>query len=96
MLVYGVFPSQGQEFSFPFVELHEIHVGPFLQHVYVPLNGNTTLWPISQSLQVCLSSTEGALKPIIQVIYEDDNSTSPSIYSLGTSLVTGLQLHATV
>lgn len=43
ILVYGVIPPQGQDFSFPFVELHDIHVGPFLQHVEVPLANQPVL-----------------------------------------------------
>jgi len=31
----------------PFVELHEIPVGPFLQLAEVLLNGSTTIWSIS-------------------------------------------------
>lgn len=92
ILVYGFIPPQGQDFSFPFVELDDIHVGPFLQHVTVPLNGSATLWPINQSFQFCIISIEGALRPIIQVTNEDVNSSGPGICSWGTSLVTSRQL----
>ena len=62
-----------QDFALPLVELHEVPASPFLQPVEVPLDGSTTLWPISQSSQFCVicKLAEGTLWPIIQIINED-------------------------
>lgn len=43
VLVHCVIPTQGQDFAFAPVELHEILLSPFLQPVNVPLNGSKTL-----------------------------------------------------
>ncbi|GAB0185708.1 mitochondrial enolase superfamily member 1 [Grus japonensis] len=55
------------------VELHEVPVSLFLQHVEVPLDGSTTLWHISHSSQhnVICRLAEGTFCPIIQIINED-------------------------
>lgn len=42
---------QGQDFALPFVGLHEVPVGPFLQSGEIPLNDNTSTLCISHSPQ---------------------------------------------
>ncbi|KAK4824703.1 hypothetical protein QYF61_017929 [Mycteria americana] len=73
VVVHWVIPSQLQDFPFPFVELPEVPVSPFLQPVKVPLNGSTTIWHISHSFQSCIicKLVEGAPCPIILIINED-------------------------
>lgn len=69
----GFIPSQMQEFIFPSVELHEIHVSPFIQPVKVPLKGSTTLWCVSHSSQfhIIYELAVSALCPSLWVINED-------------------------
>lgn len=43
-LVPGVVPSQVQGLALHLVELHEVHISPFLQLVEVPLGSSRTLW----------------------------------------------------
>ena len=68
--ICGVIPPQLQDFVFPFVELYEVPVGPFLQPVS---NGSTSVWSISHSFQFCImyKLAEGAVCPNIQVINEE-------------------------
>lgn len=40
MLVHGTSPPHVLDFAFPFAELPEFAVGPFLQPIKVPLKGN--------------------------------------------------------
>ena len=47
MLLRMIVPSQMHDFAFAFVELHEVPVGPFFQHVETPLNGSHALQHIS-------------------------------------------------
>lgn len=72
-LAYAVIPSQAHHFAFPFVELHEIPVGPFFQPVEVPLNGTTTISCISCSSWFCATCelSGEALCPTAQVIDGD-------------------------
>lgn len=49
-----IWAAKTETFAFPFVEIHEIPIDPFLQAVKVPLNSGTTIWCISHSSQFCL------------------------------------------
>lgn len=51
-----VFLPRCRTLYFSFVKLHEIPLSPILQHIQVPLNGGTTIWPISCSSQYLSSA----------------------------------------
>lgn len=55
---------------FPFDELHEVPVSPFLHPFEVPLNGSTTIWSSRWSSLLCVicKFPKGAVCPIIQVM----------------------------
>lgn len=93
--VHGVFAPQAQGFAFRFAELHEVPLYSLLQSIQVPLSHCTTTWPTKHSSQFCITYklTAGALRPIIQVIYDDvAPHWNPAINPWGTLLMTGLQL----
>jgi len=46
-LIPGVAPAQMQDLALGFVESHEVHMGPFLQVVQVPLDDILSLWMAS-------------------------------------------------
>ena len=54
VLVAGVTPPQVQDMAFPFVEMQEVPPAPFLQHVKILLNGNTTSWCTGHSSKFCI------------------------------------------
>jgi len=54
VLVHGVIPPQVQGLAFPFADLQRTPVHPFLQPVWVPLNGSTTSWCVNHSSQFCI------------------------------------------
>ena len=43
VLILGIAPTQVQDLALGLVELHEVHVGPLLQPVKVPLGGIPSL-----------------------------------------------------
>ena len=73
VMVCGAIPPCMQDLAFPLVELHNVPVSPFLQHVEVPLNWSTTIWCISRSSQFCTicKLSDGALYPTIHVMNEE-------------------------
>lgn len=73
----GLFFFNHQDFAFLLVDLHKVSVGPFLQPVEVPLNGNTTFWYINHSYCFCIIYilAEGSLCSIIQMANEDAHTT---------------------
>ncbi|KAJ7422836.1 hypothetical protein WISP_36428 [Willisornis vidua] len=77
-----------QDFVFLPVELYKAPVGPFLQHVQVPLDNRMTMWPTRQ-FDVINKFAEGALCPIILTIMKILNRTVTSIDLWGSPLVTG-------
>ena len=80
-----LFLPKGRTWEFPFAELHENPVRPFLQLVELPPNGSTTLCCSSQSSHFCIicKLLESALCPIVQVINEDVNQHWPQYWPLG-------------
>lgn len=92
LLVDRVTPPQGQDMAFPCAEHAEIPVGPFLQSVKVPLISSAALWHVNNSSQFFFFSrglADGALCPIIQVIYEDAKQYWPCYWSCGYLLGSG-------
>lgn len=86
--VSGVAPLQGKGFAFPFIELCEIVLSPFLQPVQVPLIGSTILGsanPSSQLYIICRLG-EGVLCPSVPVISKGFNQHWFQYQSLGTGL----------
>ncbi|KAK4831309.1 hypothetical protein QYF61_016798 [Mycteria americana] len=73
VLIPGVALTQGQDPALGLVEPHEVHVGPLLKLVQVPLDGILSLRRVSCTTQlgaIC-NLAEGALDPTVYVIDED-------------------------
>lgn len=51
--MHGAILPLVQDFAFPFAEICEIPVDPFLLPVGVPLSGPTAIWCFSLSFQFC-------------------------------------------
>lgn len=70
VLVYGIIPSQVQDFAFPYIELCRVPVIPFLQPVKVPPWSSLTLWSIYHFslISVVCKLAEGAHCPVIQIL----------------------------
>ncbi|KAK4816335.1 hypothetical protein QYF61_015019, partial [Mycteria americana] len=73
VLILGVAPMQVQDPALGLVEPHEVHMGPLLQLVQVPLDGMPSLRRVSHTTQpgVICKLAEGALDPTVCVIDED-------------------------
>ncbi|KAK4816649.1 hypothetical protein QYF61_019626 [Mycteria americana] len=72
VLIPGVAPTQVQDLALDLVEPHEVHTGPLLQLVQVPLDGMPSLRRVSHTTQpgVICKLAEGALDPTVCVIDE--------------------------
>ena len=74
-----VAPTQVQDLAFGFVEPHEVHMGPLLELVQVPLDGILSLRRVNRSTQfgaVC-KLAEGVLDPTMSLM-KILNSTGPN------------------
>ena len=73
VLVVGVASTQVQDLAFRFVEPHEVHLGPLLKPVKVPLDSISSLWCVNGTPQFGVISklAEGALDPTVSVTDED-------------------------
>ncbi|KAK4818697.1 hypothetical protein QYF61_017918 [Mycteria americana] len=73
VLIPGVALTQVQDTALGLVEPHEVHTGPLLQIVQVPLDGISSLRRVSYTAQlgVVCKLAEGALDPAVNVIDED-------------------------
>ncbi|KAK4810846.1 hypothetical protein QYF61_008818 [Mycteria americana] len=73
VLVPGVALTQVQDLALGKVEPHEVHMGPLLELVQVPLNGIPSFWRVNSTTQlgVICKLAEGALDPTVNVIDED-------------------------
>ncbi|KAK4820500.1 hypothetical protein QYF61_000079, partial [Mycteria americana] len=94
ILILGVAPTRVQDLALGLVEPHEVHMGPLLKLVQVPLNGISSLRCVNRTTQlgVTCKLAEGALDPTVYVIDEILNSTGPNTHPGGTPLVTDLHL----
>jgi len=90
----GFIPSQVQDFALPFVELHEMPVGPFLLPFKVPFNSKSTIWCSSHSSQFCIfcKFADNSLCPPPLSLVKILNGPRSSINLWGTPLVTCFQL----
>jgi len=63
VLISGITPTQMQDLALGLVEPHEIHTGPLLKLVQIPLDGMLSLWCVSCTTQLGVISklAEGAL-----------------------------------
>jgi len=82
-----------QDLALSLVEPHEVHTGPFLELVQVPLDGIPSFWCVSCTTQlgVVCKLAEGALdltKSLMKML----NSTGPRTDPGGTLLVTSVHL----
>ncbi|KAK4830856.1 hypothetical protein QYF61_013785 [Mycteria americana] len=73
VLIPGIAPTQVQDLALGLVEPHEVHTGPLLQLVQVPLDGIPSLRHVNCTTQlgVTCKLAEGALSPTGYVIDED-------------------------
>jgi len=78
ILIVGVAPTQMQDLALHLVEPHEIHTGPFLDLVQVPLDGIPYFWCVNCTTQpgVVCKLAESALD--LAVIDENVKRTGPS------------------
>jgi len=67
VLVVRVASTQMQDLTFGFVEPHEIHLGPLLKPVTVPLDVILSLWCVNctPQLDVICKLTEGTFDPTV-------------------------------
>ena len=72
--------TEMQDHALGLAEPHEVHVGPPLKPVKVPLDGIPSLWHINCTAQlgVVCRLAEGALSPTVRVIDEESNSIGPN------------------
>jgi len=63
VLIPGAAPTQVQDFVFGLVEPHQIHMGPILEHVQIPLGGIS-----ATQLGIICELTESTRDPTIYVI----------------------------
>jgi len=73
VLVLGIAPTQVQNFALGLVQLHEIHTGPPLKPLRVPLDGIPSLQCVdfNTQLRVIGKLAEGALYPTVHVPSKD-------------------------
>ncbi|KAK4810921.1 hypothetical protein QYF61_013329 [Mycteria americana] len=73
VLILGIALTQVQALALGLVELHEVHMGPLLKPVQVPLDGIPSLQQINCTTQlgVIRKLAEGALNPTVYVTDED-------------------------
>ncbi|KAK4822534.1 hypothetical protein QYF61_015540 [Mycteria americana] len=73
VLTRGVPPTHVQDPALGLVEPHEVHTGPLLELVQVPLDGIPSLRHVNHTTQlgVVCELVEGALNPTVCVIDED-------------------------
>jgi len=79
VLILGVTPTQMQDLTLSLVEPHEVHMGPLLKLVQVPLDGIPSFWRVNRTTQlgVVCKLADSALdltKSLMKIL----NSTSPS------------------
>ena len=84
ILMVVVAPTQMRDLALGLVEPHEVHTGPLLKLVQVPLDGIPSFCHVNCTTQlgVVCKLTEGALDLAVYVI--DENSTSPGTVPQGT------------
>ncbi|KAK4810201.1 hypothetical protein QYF61_011795 [Mycteria americana] len=73
LLIPGLAPTKLQDLALGLVEPHEVHTGPLLKIVQVPLDGIPSLRRVNHTTQVGVVCrlAEGALDPSVYVIDED-------------------------
>ncbi|GAB0183112.1 cAMP-dependent protein kinase inhibitor alpha [Grus japonensis] len=73
VVLLGIEPTHVQDLALGLVELHEVHIGPPLQPVKVPLDGIPSLQRVNHTTQLGVVSNlaEGALDPTVHVADKD-------------------------
>jgi len=82
VLIVGVVLTQVQDLALGLVEPHEVHTGPLLKLVQVPLDGIPSFWCVNCTTQlgVICKLAEGALdltKSLMKVLYSTSPTTDP-------------------
>lgn len=90
----GVLPPQVQEFACVLYEFHKTPVSPFLQPIYVLLEGGPALEHLNWCSQfgVIYRLDENTLWCLLQISGKDNNKTGPRTDSCDTPLITNLQV----
>ncbi|GAB0178515.1 cAMP-dependent protein kinase inhibitor alpha [Grus japonensis] len=90
VLILGIAPTHVQDLAFGLVEPHEVHTGPLLKLVQVPLDGIPSLRHINRTTQfgVAYKLAEGALNPTVYVIGEGIKQYWSRYGPRGTPLIT--------
>jgi len=93
VLIVETAPTQMRDLALGLVEPHEVHMGPLLKLVQVPLDGILSFWCVSCTTQlgVTCKLAEGALD-LAKSLMKTLNGTGPSTDPCGTPLVTGIHL----
>jgi len=80
LLIAGIAPTPVQDLALGLVEPHEVHTGPFLEFVQVPLDGIPSFWLVNCTTQlgVICKLAEGALD-LAMSLMKMLNSTYPSM-----------------
>jgi len=92
-MVPGVTPLHVQDFTFPFAELCEVPVSPFLQPVQVSLDDSTPTWCINCSSQLCvISQLAQDSIALSRSLMKMLNGTGPRLHLWGTPLLSGVQM----
>ena len=81
-MVAGVAPIQMQDLALGFVEPHEVHTGPLVELVQVPLDGISSFWYVKRTTQlgVICKLAEGELdlaKSLMKILNVTGPSTDP-------------------
>ncbi|PKU41222.1 hypothetical protein llap_8474 [Limosa lapponica baueri] len=85
VLISGVALTQAQDLALGCVEPHEVHSGPLLKPLQVPLDGILSLRCVNHTTQLGVVSkrAEGALDPTVYVIDEDTEQYQSQYRPLG-------------
>jgi len=78
----GVAPAQVQDLALGLVEPHEVHTGPLLELVQVPLDGTPSFWCVSYTTHRCVicKLAEGSLnlaKSLMKILNNAGPGTDP-------------------
>ena len=79
VLLLGVALTQVQDLVLGLVEPHEVHMGPLLELVQVPLDGILSVRCVNCTTQLCVicKLAEGAVGPLSMSVMKILNSTGP-------------------
>jgi len=94
LFVPGIAPTHVQDLALGLVELHDVHMGPPLKTVRVPLNGIPFFQLVNRSTQLGVTGklAEQNSVPLSMLLTKTLNNTGPNTDPSGMPFVTGLHL----